>query len=69
MDKILHLVWQINYNRLGNKPPISLTITYVRHDNEIAGTINNGEGKLLSFGTKTECEVLLDTRFEKGIYI
>jgi hypothetical protein len=65
MNKILHLMWQINYK----EEKISLTISYVSKDNEIAGTINHKNGNQLGFSSIGECEYLLDNRFVKGILI
>lgn len=68
MEKILHTIWQINYNRRTPKEPVTLVINYVGAYNQIAGEICYGDHKLL-FSTKNECLHLLNTRFEKGILV
>jgi hypothetical protein len=66
MDEILHLIWQINYTR--DKEAICLVISHVSCYNDIAGQIK-WENNELSFGSRSECLVLLHTRFEKSILI
>ena len=58
-------MWQINYK----EDNISLVISYVSKDGEIAGTINVKNGNDLGFSSNGECEYLLDNRFKKGILI
>lgn len=67
MDEILHLIWQINYSR-DTKEAIYLVIRYVSCHKDIAGEIKWGNNEL-SFGSRSECLLLLHTRFEKGILI
>lgn len=64
MNKILHLMWQINYK----EDNISIVISHVSKDGNIAGTINHKNGSQLSFSSNGECEYMLNTRFNKGIY-
>lgn len=67
MNKILHTLWQINYNR-DPKENVSLVIRQVSPKNDIAGEIRWGIGEL-RFSTTSECQYLLDNRFKKGILL